>query len=284
MDKTVKTLSIGELHEVKEDEVLDVTKYNNYDMRINSKGRKEVFYDNKFISKYHPKLIIMDSAISAVVAGFLTLMVLASNVSMGITMTHWVVFITLFLTFMYVTRGGYGKKAGKKYHGHIGKNKLEDGGDKKLVERFKDVYLMEDKSIKFGYELVNLDKSTSKDLVLEIYPGSQTLSEVRRTGDVALLKAIKDYVDINMLEDTEILSVLKTYYTLKKYDEDKAKQEHFLKFLDNKEQLDSVPKLNNKMDSGKQLLIEDMEELRLKKVGSQEENKQIINKIREKAY
>jgi len=154
-----------------------------------------------------------------------------------------------------------------------GKPKLKD---KKRLDKYKEAILLEDDRVKFVYELVDLKNSKPNELVYKGLESGLTLEQVKKSKGNIKYKAMELYIKNERLEDEKIEKLITTYNEILQYEEDKKVQEQYQKFLDNKGEDMAITKL----ETSKQGIIEDIEELRNLRKTHIEENQKIIESIK----
>lgn len=144
------------------------------------------------------------------------------------------------------------------------------------LDFYKEVILLEDNSLKFVYELVDLKNSRPNDFEYKGIDEGLTLEQVRESKDNVKYRAMQLYIKNERLEDEKITQLIETYNTILQYEEDKKVYEQYQEFLDKK----GEDFLIKKLEVSKQGVIKDLEELRILGKTNIEENQKIIASIK----
>lgn len=156
----------------------------------------------------------------------------------------------------------------------VKKSEYENIGE--LLPEFKKVFLMEDGSVKFAYELINVSESRGTELVIEL-KDTKTLEDIK--DNTPKYKAMLNYQQNEVLPDDSIIKLLEGYLEIIEYNENKASEEYYAQFLSKKGK-EEEQKYIKQLEDGKNLISEDLIKLKEESKGHLEDNSRLIKNIR----
>lgn len=227
----------------------------------------------KFLSMHHPIFYTVEVIISLIVGSTIWWL---TNL-MGLNISYLLLIIFSLVVIIPIMKYTYYITAQTSL---ISENMTVSGRIKEDLNKLKKVYLMSDNKVRFVYELIDLQNSTTSVLKYNIEEGAKTLSMVKATGDTALYNAVVQYKNTQVLTDKELLNLVNTYSEILHYDEEKRKSKYFSMFVENKGDLREQP-FFLQLEAGNKVIVEDLEQLRLDGASYLEENRKIIERIKE---